>query len=302
MTSRAAAYRAERRIQVAARTDLIGSAMEDVRALLDTARDEVARKLAGQPSDYARWRLSELQAEIDRMLDAFGAQAGAALDAAGDRVWSAGADLVLAPLGVGGYAVTGISALLDVRQLGAISAFMTDRLKDVAREAAQTIRRELSLASLGVQSIGDTVAAVEAALGGQARMRAITITRTELGRLYSSASKSALDEAASEIPELRKQWRRSGKVHSRLSHDLADGQVREVGKPFSVGGHQMQHPHDPAAPARETINCGCVMLPWIEEWETADSGRRPFTEQELARNPMKRAIEAEMKKSAEKSP
>ena len=302
MTTPAAAYRAERRRQLAARSELISGAMDEVRALLATAHDEVAKKLAAQPSDYQRWRLGELQGEIERMLDLFGEQAGAALDAAGERAWAAGADLVLAPLGAGVYAVTGMAALLDVRQLAAITSFMTDRLKDVAVEAGQTIRRELSLASVGAQSIGDTIAAVDAALGGQARTRAITITRTELGRLYSVASKAAMDEAAQEIPELRKQWRRSGKVHSRLSHDIADGQVREVGKPFAVGGYQMQHPHDPAAPARETINCGCVMLPWIEDWEVANSGRRPFSEEEIARNPMKRALEAELKKQAEKSP
>jgi hypothetical protein len=50
-------------------------------------------------------------------------------------------------------------------------------------------------------------------------------------------------------------------------------------------------PHDPAAPAGETINCGCTALPWKAEWEVATPGRRRYTELEMQGNPMKRDIQ-----------
>ena len=73
-----------------------------------------------------------------------------------------------------------------------------------------------------------------------------------------------MEQAAKVLPGLKKQWRRSGKLRSRIAHDAVDGQIRETGKPFSVGGASLMYPRDPAGPAAETINCGCQSLPWME--------------------------------------
>ena len=94
---------------------------------------------------------------------------------------------------------------------------------------------------------------------------------------------------------MKKQWRRSGKAHSRLEHDTIDGQIREVDKPFTLGnGIELMHPRDPKAPAKETINCGCDSLPFMEEWEVKTPGKKPFSAEEIALNPMK----AELAQSA----
>jgi hypothetical protein len=50
---------------------------------------------------------------------------------------------------------------------------------------------------------------------------------------------------------------------------------------------ELMHPRDPAAPAAETINCGCESLPYMESWKVVHPGRKPFSEQELQMNPMK---------------
>ncbi len=98
-----------------------------------------------------------------------------------------------------------------------------------------------------------------------------------------------------------KVWRRSGKAHPRLSHALTDGQRRPWDKPFILGvqvvaepeptgGVRMMHPHDPAAPAKETINCGCVCVPKPRGWKTTRPDHQPFTTDELARNPTLKAV------------
>ncbi len=109
------------------------------------------------------------------------------------------------------------------------------------------------------------------------RGRALTIVRTELGRAYSVAGQQRFDQAHEVLPGLQKQWRRSGKIHSRASHDRADGQVRDVDKPFDVAGVQLRFPRDPLAPAQETINCGCTSLLFMASWEVVTPGRLPFT-------------------------
>ena len=123
-----------------------------------------------------------------------------------------------------------------------------------------------------------------------------------LGRAYATASQLRATEAQKHVPGLKKQWRRSGKIHSRRKHDLTDGQIRPVDQPFLLGtgaviegqeggGIRIMHPHDPKAPPSETINCGCISLPYMDEWAEAGllehPGKKPFSAEEIALNPTK---------------
>ena len=109
--------------------------------------------------------------------------------------------------------------------------------------------------------------------------------RTELGRAFALASQQRLVQAAELVPGLQKQWRRSGKIHSRWNHDAIDGQVVDVGKPFILPGNdgpvKMMCPHDPTAPMEETINCACVAIPSMKGWQVMTPGAKPFSELEI---------------------
>ena len=122
-------------------------------------------------------------------------------------------------------------------------------------------------------------------MGGASRKRATTIVRTELGRVYSVAADERAGQATAAGVGMDKVWRRSGKLRPRLTHALADGQRVAADQPFTIGGVKMQHPHDPAAPASETINCGCVALYRPRDWAQTLPDHRPFTAQELDRYP-----------------
>lgn len=155
---------------------------------------------------------------------------------------------------------------------------------------------------------------MQAQLGTDSARRATTIVRTEVSRAFAVAADARLAQAAEKVPGLQKQWRRSGKIHSRWTHDLMDGQVVDAGKPFRVpsleGGFDlMQYPHDPAAPAGQVINCGCVALPYRAQWANnsrvrapeaptlATPGARPFTAQELRLDGRKAALDAQAKRA-----
>ena len=58
-------------------------------------------------------------------------------------------------------------------------------------------------------------------------------------------------------------------------------------KPFSAAGASLMFPRDPSGPAAETVNCGCQSLPWMESWEVQHPGRKAFSEEEIARNPIR---------------
>lgn len=95
---------------------------------------------------------------------------------------------------------------------------------------------------------------------------ALYIDRTTYDQVIVAGHERQL-QTAQYLPGLHKQWRRSGKVHSRLQHDLADGQIRPVDEPFLVGGYALMYPRDLRAPAKHTINSGCDSLPWMEHWD-----------------------------------
>jgi hypothetical protein len=105
------------------------------------------------------------------------------------------------------------------------------------------------------------------------------------------ASDQRMAQAAAKVPGLQKQWRRSGKLHSRANHDAIDGQVVDVGQPFTLmtdrGPVKLMYPHDPAAPVGETINCGCIALPFKKSWQVVNPGAKPFSNLEKALDPRK---------------
>jgi hypothetical protein len=97
--------------------------------------------------------------------------------------------------------------------------------------------------------------------------RAETITKTEMGRVFSTAAQKRMEEASRHVAGLEKQWIHAGHPkHARPGHEAAHGQHVPVGEPFNVGGTKMMYPRDPAAPLDEVINCGCDHVPYHARW------------------------------------
>lgn len=288
-------FRAERKKRLQERNRLIADTRGEILRMLEEAQQRIAAILAGQPSEAELWLLPQLQKEIEQAMREFADTASARLGTAAGAAWEAGQALIDAPLAAGGVSVAGLVPHLDTRQLTAMRAFMTDRIRNIGVQAVNRINTELGLTIIGAQAPAEAVAKVAAILKENSRERAIAIVRTELSRAYGVAAFERLKQAAEADPGLKKQWRRSGKAHSRLAHDLADGQVQPVGKPFVLAsGARLMFPHDPKAPPGETINCGCTLLPIKDGWEVATPGRKRYTEQEMQANPMKRDIQEQL--------
>ena len=74
----------------------------------------------------------------------------------------------------------------------------------------------------------------------------------------SSIQNSAAQNAAATVGVLVvHKWGTVGDSHVRDSHARANGQVRPLEVPFTVGGHALKHPRDPAGPAQEVLGCRC---------------------------------------------
>lgn len=306
MTPEERAFLAAIKQRLAERGALLLATEAGVIDQLKAARTLILEQLAAQPGDFAQWRLPQLLEQIEAVLaGALGRAAGVA-DQGLRAAWQQGEDFVDKPLAAGGLNVEIQLPVLDATVLQQMRAFAAMRFKDVATEAATKISRQLGLVTLGAQTPFEAVKQIQTLLGSESPRRATTIVRTEVSRAFALASDQRLAQAAKVVPGLGKQWRRSGKIHSRWTHDLMDGQVVDAGKPFKVpsmeGGFDlMQHPHDPTAPADQNINCGCIALPYRASWAVAAPGAKPFTAQELKLDGRKAALDQAAKRAGRRT-
>lgn len=282
---RRARFRAELRRQLRSRTRLQRDTAAEVVRLLREAERLILARLPNA-TEWESVRLPQLQAAIREALATLGEQLGRVADEGQRASWAAGIALVDAPIAAGGVSIQAVLPTVNTDQLLAMRTFLTDRLADVTVSAVNRINAELGLAAIGAQGPAEAVTKISRILGTTARGRAITIVRTELGRAYSVAAQERREQAAAVLPGLKKQWRRSGKVRARSHHDQADGQVvandeRFTLRPEGGGEVKLRFPRDPAAPAGETINCGCEALPYMESWQVKNPGAVPFTDAEL---------------------
>lgn len=286
------AFRKARTAQLRQRTRIQRETHAELLRLLKEAEQRIAAILAATPSDYQAWMLPQQQAAIRQAMADIAAKMGETIDQAALSSWRAGIDLVDRPIAAGGLNIAAVLPQLDTAQLEAMRAFMTERMGDVGVTLANKINAQLGLVAIGSQGVSDAITQIERLIETGGRSRATTIVRTELGRAFAVATQQRMDQAREILPGLQKQWRRSGKLHSRPSHDAADGQIVDADKPFIVGGVALMHPRDPTAPAAETINCGCESLPYMARWDVANPGRKPFTPAELTASKFRRDLEA----------
>lgn len=258
-------FRGERARQVRRLASIQRDTAAEIQAQLDLALRRIAADLAQGGSSFKTWHLTNLERAVREAIRDAGAASARAVAGAADRAWSAGADLVDAPLDAGGIRVAGVLPSIDVGQLDAMKNFMTARMRDVPLAIVDRINAELAQVVIGTSNVGDAIAAIEGLVEG-GRSRALTIVRTEIGRAYSVAAQERMAQAGEVVLGLKKQWRRSGKVYSRVGHDLVDGQIRDVDEPFLVDGVALMFPRDPMGPPAQTVNCGCVALPILDEW------------------------------------
>lgn len=303
MTPEQKSFEAALKEHLAERARLLLGADQRTVSLLRDALAQILQQIAAQPSDWKLWQLARIRDQLETVLAATGALAGTATSRALGSAWQQGEDFVDKPLGAAGLNVEMRLATLDARVLGAMRTFSVDRMKDVTTVAAGKIAQQLGLVTIGGITPFEAIQAVKGILGAESAKRATAIVRTEVSRAFAVAADARLTQAAPLVPGLGKQWRRSGKIHSRWNHDLMDGQVVEAGKAFKVpnpgrgGFDMMQCPHDPSAPAEQVIHCGCVALPWLKSWQVGTPGAKPFTEREIALDGRKARLDQAAKRA-----
>lgn len=265
-SQRRRAFEQDVRRQVKARHGQIDAAALQVAGTLADLQARIRAVLERMPSDFDAARLPELLRDVDVELERWTARATQVAGEAAEAAWALGPAAVTGPLAAAQASIG--RTLLPQSLLDELKGYASKGMADVGAVALDRIHRELELAVLGGQSSAQTMAAIGEALDeGPFRFigwRAETVVRSNMGRIHSQAGHMRLADAAKLVPGLGKQWFWSG--ISRQTHAMADQQVREIDKPFLVGGEEMMYPRDPAASPENTINCGCESVPHKADW------------------------------------
>jgi|GEM_PF-709267 len=239
--------------------------------ILADARKEVAATIAS--TEWQAYRLPQFQAAIERAMQEFGDKYGVELRDAQRSFWETGIEMVDLPLRQVG--IMAAFPAIDTTALAILQGYGADLVKGLARDAALKINNEILMGLMGQKTPFEVMQAVGRNLKDKSifttiAARAETITRTEAGRVLEMASQARLEAAAGLVSGLQKQWLHGEFVRQpRISHLAAAGQIRDVGKPFDVGGEKLMFPRDPAGSAKNTINCHCYTIPYHPDWDRA---------------------------------
>lgn len=145
----------------------------------------------------------------------------------------------------------------------------SDRLYKNVDELAVAFKSEMSR---GIAN-GSTYSKIAKQLALQSEAsykRAMTIVRTEGGRVKSEAKLDSMKAAKKEGADIVKQWDSTFDGKTRAEHRYLDGQIREIDEPFTDSqGREAQAPHKFGIASMD-INCRCIVVErarWAVEGE-----------------------------------
>jgi len=247
------------------------TSLAEIKAELEVTRRSVLSILATATKD---WQISQAQSlldEIERQIKAWGAFSTSAIGSRFPTVADIGVEQMTAALKAGGTSLSiGAGPMLSRAFIAVAYQSLPLMITDISTEATSKIGRILRQAVLAQRTPFDAMQEIGTITGkgvfGSALVRGETILRTEYGRIAQTANHAALSDVAQDNPTLHKEWSAIIDGRTRPTHAKADGQIRDVDKPYDLGGYPGLYPHDPQLPAEESINCRCISVAQDASW------------------------------------
>ncbi|MEZ2347419.1 hypothetical protein [Terriglobus sp. RCC_193] len=240
--------------------------------LLEDAHRQIMKDLAQvTPDSYSESRLRLVKQGIEQTLTQLRNVAQNTVNSLQTVTYRAAANSVDSVV----FAGTGkqlIQPVLDTRALSIVQGFSADLIGGVTSDATAKINAAIQRSYLGKTTLSDLFNVVGQAQGngqfsglfGTLGAKAADTAMNEVMRVDSMAKQARISDLSTNIDGIGKQW-----VHlpiarvPRVSHILADLQVRKADESFEVGGEALMYPRDPAGSAANTIFCHCTMRPHV---------------------------------------
>lgn len=167
-----------------------------------------------------------------------------------------------------------LSDELIVASQSTATDLITGMTDDMRKDISRSLRRSILMGENNFQAARkiDKIIGVSKRFGYM--NRSDKIARDQIGTAFSIARQEKDLQVSKDIPAMKKQWvsgpnprhKDMGGGRGFVSHRDADGQIRDVDKPFDVGGEKIMFPRDPIAKPENKINCDCQSVPYMEEW------------------------------------
>lgn len=143
-----------------------------------------------------------------------------------------------------------------------ISTNLYTRLGEDVDHLKKSVRAELSRGISNGSTWGEIAAHIARGMNSPFRKSmncAIRIARTEGHRIQNEAQWDTLNTARDKGADVVKQWNSTLDSRTRESHQILDGQIREIDDYFEVNGHRAKYPGGFGV-ASEDVHCRCCML------------------------------------------
>lgn len=229
--------------------------------------------------------LPRIKSEINARIKEYQRQLSGYFVVQQDKSWDLGIDFNDEPLQAIGVEV-GLPVLSD-ELLAVANTYTADLITGVSTETIDKISTRLNNAILGKESPWKTMKKIDEEVFRIKDKKGITwrterIARTEINRVYSISGQARMEQAAEQLPDLKKRWitslservrgigekrktpRRSPISGMIIDHRKAHDQVVKVNEPFIVSGEKLMFPRDPSGSAQNTVSCECVSVPEVE--------------------------------------
>lgn len=272
--SRAQAYAQQLDALTRAAEQLSPEARVRIHRLLEDANREILADLArSNPESYNAARLAALKAQVERVMQEFAQQASSAISSMEQKAYEQTAVAIDATVAAG-TATLAVHPVIDQAQLRVVQGYTADLVGGLTRDMSARINAAIQRGAMGglnlkqlVEQIGSTLEGGKfSGLFSQAGERAMSIATNEIMRIQSLASTARINALAEHHPGLMKRWKHIPVARvPRISHLLANNQVRKPGEPFLVEGEELQYPRDPSGSAENTINCHCLVQPYLSD-------------------------------------
>ena len=162
---------------------------------------------------------------------------------------------------------------------------LADLMKLTDNKAIERILSQAVKEGLSVAQTADKIAGSGIRDSGFRSRRTAT---TELLRAHSVAQQESFMQSPAVVSKM---WRHSGwRQYARENHESMDGQTVRKEEPFTLFGedggvYYPMYPRDDSLPAGESINCGCVAEPIVDEslYELSEEDRQRMQQAELNR-------------------
>lgn len=238
---------------------------------LRVLRRELRAVLVSAATDFRKSQASTLIGEVDELIQQAERDIATSARRSYQRAFDLGASHADDPIRAAQLIVTTSPrvdpVLVEVAFENTVD-LLSEHMRQFRNRIAVQVRRLATIGSSFPDQMANLARELDANGIANAEFSAERILRTELSRVFNSATFERLNDLASRMPFLRKIWIRTADHRTRPTHVSAGGTyARGKGIPipmrFSVGKATLRFPVDPLAEpsgrasAEETIMCRC---------------------------------------------